>query len=54
MSKDRDRKVASPLCKLLLYHSKSNNYMKGGEKNGVPKTCNLGTRYCTDGTMPTE
>lgn len=38
MSKDRDRTVASPLCKLLLCDSKSNNYMKGGEKNGLSKT----------------
>lgn len=39
----------SRICTLVIQ-----NYVhKGGEKNGIQKACNLGTKYCTDGRMQT-
>ena len=30
------------------------SYMKGGEKNGIRKACNLGAKYCTDGRVSSK
>lgn len=35
----------------MLFRRNSNNSRKGGEKNGISKTCNLGTKYSADGSM---